>query len=370
MGFQGSLPIMKRIKKDRRVSAFTLVELLVVIAIIGVLVALLLPAIQAAREAARRSQCQNNLKQIGLGILNYESSKKHFPPGQFKPIGLSKAEALGWSVWQLPYIEQQAIFDRFDFTFNVAAHPNNRLDLSGPSNAVISTYLCPSTGRIQMYRGNDGRLNGLPEATSPTDLSGNGMGCIDYIGIPGPDMGIINRNSGIAYDREIGSFLPYEPGRGMLMRLESNPNRCFNNTTVDCSAPIVKFAEITDGSANTIIVAESTGRGTEEGLECSGENIPLTTEYSGAWASLKSISRVKLDPDPTIGRAQCNGERVSAINPPAKYQFAYEEFFSDHPGVVLTLRCDGSVQPLTDETNRDVYFALITRDGGEIFAEN
>lgn len=349
---------------------FTLVELLVVIAIIGVLVALLLPAIQAAREAARRSQCMNNLKQIGLGLLNYESTKKHFPPGQFKPAGLSRTEALGWSVWQLPYIEQQAVYDRFDFKFNVAAHPNNRLDLTGPSNTVISTYLCPSVGRVQHFRGLDGRLTGLPESSGPGDLSGNGMGCIDYIGIPGPHTGIINRNSGLAYDKEVGNFLPYEPGRGMLMRLESNPARCMSNTDIDCASPVVKFSEITDGSVHTIIVAESSGRGTEEGLECNGENSNLTTEYSGAWASLKSISRVLLDPDPAIGKPQCSGEYVSAINPSPKYQFAYEELFSDHPGGVQTLRCDGSVQYLNDETSRDIYFALITRDGGEIIAEN
>ena len=77
-------------KLRSRATAFTLVELLVVVAIIGVLVALLLPAVQAAREAARRTQCTSNLKQIGLGMLNYESSRKHFPPGQFKPAGLTE----------------------------------------------------------------------------------------------------------------------------------------------------------------------------------------------------------------------------------------------------------------------------------------
>src|SRR5882724_1366526 len=84
----------------RRGSAFTLVELLVVIAIIGILVALLLPAIQAAREAARRSQCQNNLKQIGLAITNYESATKTLPPGAF--LG----EGSAWSAFILPYLEE------------------------------------------------------------------------------------------------------------------------------------------------------------------------------------------------------------------------------------------------------------------------
>jgi type II secretory pathway pseudopilin PulG len=89
---------------------------LVVIAIIGILVALLLPAIQAAREAARRSQCQNNLRQLGVAILNYENAKKALPPG-----GITKGEccgassAAGWTIYILPYVEEQALYDKYDF---------------------------------------------------------------------------------------------------------------------------------------------------------------------------------------------------------------------------------------------------------------
>ncbi len=89
---------------------FTLVELLVVIAIIGILVALLLPAIQAAREAARRAQCQNHLKQLALACINYESAKKHMPPGFVSQPHIT--EAWGWGVFILPYIEEQAIYDQ------------------------------------------------------------------------------------------------------------------------------------------------------------------------------------------------------------------------------------------------------------------
>ena len=92
-------------RRTGRSPGFTLVELLVVIAIIGILVALLLPAIQAAREAARRSQCQNNLKQIGLAINNYETSRKSLPPGCFM------GEGSAWSAFILPYLEEGAAFD-------------------------------------------------------------------------------------------------------------------------------------------------------------------------------------------------------------------------------------------------------------------
>src|SRR5262247_3134396 len=92
------------------IRAFTLVELLVVIAIIGVLVALLLPAVQAAREAARRMRCSNNLKQLSLGLLNYEDVYKTLPPAGINTNQMS------WVVMLLPYIEQKNLFDQFNFT--------------------------------------------------------------------------------------------------------------------------------------------------------------------------------------------------------------------------------------------------------------
>lgn len=99
--------------------AFTLVELLVVIAIIGILIALLLPAVQAAREAARRMQCTNNLKQIGLALHNYESSHKVLPPGYITSNTASTHTQI------LPYFEQSAAYDLFDFTVNINTHANN-----------------------------------------------------------------------------------------------------------------------------------------------------------------------------------------------------------------------------------------------------
>ena len=96
------------IRQNRR--GFTLVELLVVIAIIGILIALLLPAVQAAREAARRTECTNNMKQIGLALHNYHGPHRTFPPGGMVSNGLS------YIVMLLPYMEQKALYDRFDFT--------------------------------------------------------------------------------------------------------------------------------------------------------------------------------------------------------------------------------------------------------------
>ena len=149
------------ITQNLRRRAFTLVELLVVIAIMGVLVALLLPAVQSAREAARRTQCTNNLKQIGIGMANFEVAKKHFPPGEFKPAGVPAGAGLAWSCWFLPYIEENNLYDRMNLAMDMRAPPNWQADLSGPTNQVIPVYLCPSMGRHQTQRGTEGTPHGF-----------------------------------------------------------------------------------------------------------------------------------------------------------------------------------------------------------------
>ncbi|MEQ8847299.1 DUF1559 domain-containing protein [Botrimarina sp.] len=120
---------------DRRRRAFTLVELLVVIAIIGILVALLLPAVQAAREAARRTQCTNQLKQIGLAIQNYHDLVGHFPNGRTGADEYSVA----WTYSILPQLEEQAIHDAFDPRFPVHAEEN-----AAAMRVGIAAYVCPS----------------------------------------------------------------------------------------------------------------------------------------------------------------------------------------------------------------------------------
>ncbi len=182
-------------RSSRRRPAFTLVELLVVIAIIGVLVALLLPAVQAAREAARRAQCTNNMKQLGLGALNYESSRKQLPPsGQCDSTGGASTTYTIHSVATviLPYIEQTAVYNMFNHSADPRTvysavlngeslktatgcllHPDakgrNYDDPAHPSGQVaaktkIAAFICPSTP--------------VPnEARDPVD----GYGGIDYM---------------------------------------------------------------------------------------------------------------------------------------------------------------------------------------------
>src|SRR5262245_18660185 len=119
---------------------FTLVELLVVIAIFGVLVALLLPAVQAARESARRSQCVTNLRQVGVALQNYESAKRVLPYGSdYYDVTAGPTFKATWAALILPYLEEQSLYDRFDFTLPMR-NAKNQLARETP----VSTYICPS----------------------------------------------------------------------------------------------------------------------------------------------------------------------------------------------------------------------------------
>jgi len=145
-------PIFQRVDP----SGFTLVELLVVIAIIGVLVALLLPAVQAAREAARRSQCQNQLKQIALGFLLHESTHKHLPTGGWgwrwwgdPDRGFGKRQHGGWGYNVLPYIEEQAAYDLGKGL--VETTPEKKLLITQRCQSLVGLFNCPSRRPAQLY---------------------------------------------------------------------------------------------------------------------------------------------------------------------------------------------------------------------------
>ena len=133
----------------RPLHGFTLVELLVVITIIGILIALLLPAVQAAREAARRAQCVNNLKQIGLGMHLHCEAKGTFPSGHFWPkIGVTGGEESMWAVYLLPYMEQAGLYSLIDWSqgFTNASEPNSKIEA-----ADLSVLRCPSQQPVEMF---------------------------------------------------------------------------------------------------------------------------------------------------------------------------------------------------------------------------
>src|SRR5687767_11310458 len=165
-------------QRSRRNGGFTLVELLVVIAIIGVLVALLLPAVQAAREAARRSQCANNLKQISLAALSFESAKKHFPHGTYNwidryaatPPGPLEQDRRCWMHDLWPYIEQTTLYSRFDA--HMRKPGNSALGFPG-SATVVSSAICPADSLSPKLHSFWGGLDGQPTQ----GFSGNYVAC-------------------------------------------------------------------------------------------------------------------------------------------------------------------------------------------------
>src|SRR5688572_17224372 len=175
-------PTMPQHKSVRR--AFTLVELLVVIAIIGILIALLLPAIQAARESARRSQCSNNLKQMGLAIQLHHDTKGTFPTGR----NGTKQMSLSWAYFLLPHMEENAIHDAYDEMERVD-HPNNATTMRTP----IDVYACPSRRHAAADRNfdNDDDPPQVVAAASLGDYAAN-AGLEEDSGMEGEDF--LDRN--------------------------------------------------------------------------------------------------------------------------------------------------------------------------------
>jgi prepilin-type N-terminal cleavage/methylation domain-containing protein len=132
---------MRCLRRDGRSRGFTLVELLVVIAIIGILVALLLPAVQAAREAGRRTSCTNNLKQITLGSQNHHDVHRRFQPGYSYDPAIGSISEATWLTYLLPFIEQDNLYQKIVFSQNFGSQPNVNSVITG---AALSAYLCPS----------------------------------------------------------------------------------------------------------------------------------------------------------------------------------------------------------------------------------
>lgn len=304
-------------QRRRLRSAFTLVELLVVIAIIAMLVSLLVPAVQAARAAARRSQCSNNLKQVGLGLLNYESARAQFPPGQYwvsrtPPNNLSYS----WSVEVLSFIEYQSVYDRIDKKKTFLA-----LDNLVAASTVIPTYLCPSSSLREEHRDGEQRLFNLE------GIAGDGLACMDYLGISGPSPDSVNPATGGEYGSQ----------RGVLVGTKGLPDEDKRRT-----APPVRPRSITDGLSYTTCVTECTGRG----LDADGD-------YHGTWVSGKNVGHI--------------AKGVSTSKTPTAW--TKERVFAEHPGGALFLMCDGAVRFLGSETERPVLKAICSRNGEDLIGK-
>jgi prepilin-type N-terminal cleavage/methylation domain-containing protein len=242
-----------------RARAFTLVELLVVIAIIGVLVALLLPAIQAAREAARRSQCTSNLKQLSLGCMNHEASFKYFPPGGIgyqwvgdPDYGSGRNQPGGWIYNVLPFVEQQAIHD---IGKGVSTLADEKAVHAQRASQVMSVFVCPSRrdgGPYPMRDGAKSYKNQNDVALSArADYAGN-LGDGKPRDDPSADGGCPSFPSGP------GSIAQLRDPEYESALTKNTDSKAFytNATGIFTMWKFRSVREVTDGLSNTYLVGE------------------------------------------------------------------------------------------------------------------
>ncbi len=333
---------------------FTLVELLVVIAIIGVLVALLLPAVQAARESSRRSHCTNNLRQMALAIMNYESSQQQFPYARKN----DQWDAYTWTQLILPFIEQQQVYDLY-WDINDAAEwrpagsPDERKRQARES--LIPAWYCPSDAPVrgnELFSPNWGFWRGnYRGCTGSTDMYGVPL---DEVGISGP-----------------GSF---EVARGQ--RFLPNPNE----RRADPNAPgtvYVRIAQMTDGTSSTMLLSEGIVPTVDVWGGPMGEII-----YGNMGGSLFTgwLTPNASTPDSVIGPCP---EDQGDIEYPNETCFrisghpgagsaggasAFAAARSRHPGGVNLAMADGSVNFASDDIDVRAWRASSTRAGDEVFS--
>lgn len=292
-------------------SGFTLVELLVVIAIIGILVAMLLPAVQAAREAARRTECLNNLKQIGLAMHMYADTFAGLPPRRDGPAWGSTYNH-GWGVRILPYLEQRDLFKLYEWNAHYYDPVNQPV-----VTKHLSNYICPS-------------VPNMPRLIDIKDLSNNLTGT----------------------QGSMGTYWV--------------PNSCSDPAFLNCTGSVThmglidhrprKFAELLDGLSNTILVVENGGRPENyiQGQVQSTNSAISLPYFWGPWASYQAFQLWSYTSDGMVKNGPCI---VNCNNGNGIYSF--------HLGIANTLLADGSVRSLSSSGNKFIVLSLVTIDGGE-----
>jgi prepilin-type N-terminal cleavage/methylation domain-containing protein/prepilin-type processing-associated H-X9-DG protein len=289
--------------------AFTLIELLVVIAIIAVLIGLLLPAVQKVRDAAARSSCQNNLKQLGLAAQGYHDAHRQFPPGYSSGVaanGDDTGPGWGWAAYLLPHVEQQPLFAQINLAVPIEAPQH-----AAARTTTVKSYLCPA--------------DFPPPALQVGPRSASGQ--------------LLSITCTVAPASYTGSFGVSEPG-------VDGEGVFFRNSQV-------KIADLTDGTSQTLLAGERSYRYSE-------------TTWVGAVTGTKTVpppgSPLPLEVDEASNFVLSHvGEMLDGAARP----YEINNFSSNHPGGATFVFADGHVRFLTRATDFQTLKALTTRQGGE-----
>ncbi len=345
---------------------FTLVELLVVIAIIGILVALLLPAIQAAREAARRSQCANNLRQLGIALQNHHNAKRAFPFGVEQPGGISEAGTMGGSTWAIeimPYAEDESLQNLYDPTVSttIGAQKDFR-------ETYIPLYQCPSdfltelaspdSGpatlasregtpmyRTSSYRGNAGR--GVPRGgASVTWYLGQGIASPLDIGWRGPLHAVVAEDID-PVTPGIQKFVPTTDDDRVMATLRAE-----------------RIRSITDGTSKTLMLAESTNLYNRR-----------RTFWAYSWGNYvlsQGWTTQAGDTIPQVFDGNYRGAETGVVPGCMDTQGTYHQeqcqagWFSGHSGGMNVQMCDGSGSWVNFDIEGRVFAYMTSIAGGEL----
>jgi prepilin-type N-terminal cleavage/methylation domain-containing protein/prepilin-type processing-associated H-X9-DG protein len=323
---------------SRRRTGFTLIELLVVIAIIAVLIGLLLPAVQKVREAAQRTQCLNNLKQIGLGLHNYHDANGSFPAAwKYTPppaSGSTISTVHGWAVYTLPFLEQSALYQRYDFTKDLYSDPNTTV-----LQTKVPVFQCPASPDPDRQEGLPvpanvgGSLPGVPGGT----LKG---ACTDY----SVTTGILGRG----WDIIVGT----DPPSG------GNRDGALQSATPVNSYAQTKIPDITDGTSSTILIGEVAGRPTVYQGRTPLPNPPNMTE-GGGWG------------DPFNGENWFAGSLFDGTGASGPClvnctNLTGRGLYSFHSSGANVVLCDGSVRNISTNITPKIVAFMVTKKKGEV----